>query len=86
MRSGTRTSYEYDVNNRRTKTTYADGSFDTVGYDALGRSVSKTDQAGKTSQFTYDALGRLTKVKGRAQSGDGLRLQRAGPTAFANRR
>src|SRR5437016_11977287 len=57
------TSYKYDLNNRRTKTTYADSTFDSVGYDAVGRSVSKTDQAGKTTQFIYDALGRLTKVK-----------------------
>lgn len=55
-------SYEYDALNRRTRTTYADSTFETVSYDALGHPLSKTDQAGKTTQFRYDALGRLTNV------------------------
>ena len=60
---GHTTSFEYDANNCRTKTIYADTTFDAAGYDDLGRNVSKTDQAGKTTQFFYDELGRLKKVK-----------------------
>src|SRR6266404_8844556 len=32
------TIYEYDLTNRRTKTNYADSTFDNVVYDAVGRS------------------------------------------------
>ena len=43
---GRLTSFEYDDNNRLTKTTFHDDTYTTMEYDELGRRVSATDQEG----------------------------------------
>ncbi len=55
-------SYFYDALNRRTNTTFADGSKIITRFDAAGRRIAETDQATNTTQFAYDGLGRLTFV------------------------
>ncbi|HEX8150503.1 MAG TPA: PKD domain-containing protein [Pyrinomonadaceae bacterium] len=57
------TTFEYDKNDRRTKTVYHDDTSETTAYDGFGQVVAKTDPAAKTTRFTYDAAGRLVKVQ-----------------------
>lgn len=57
------TSYSYDALNRRTQTTYPDGSVSKSGYDAVGRKISQTEPNGNTTRYAYDKLSRLTQVE-----------------------
>jgi YD repeat-containing protein len=54
--------YEYDGNDRVTRTTDALGNITTSEYDALGRLISQTDALGNSKQHAYDTLGRLLSV------------------------
>ena len=45
-----------------TKTTFPDGTSESLTYDAESRRLSATDRAGRVTLFEYDALARLTKT------------------------
>ena len=50
-------TFEYDKNNRRTKTIYPDGTFDLVGYDASGAPSARPTRPGRsrsTSTTSWD--------------------------------
>jgi RHS repeat-associated protein len=55
---GRRTSFSYDALGRRTRTTFADGTSQTLAYDANGNVIGETDQAGRTTSYSYDELDR----------------------------
>jgi RHS repeat-associated protein/uncharacterized repeat protein (TIGR01451 family) len=56
------TQYQYDADNRLTKTIYPDGSTRQVVYNALGKKSDMVDELGRTTHFDYDANGRLIKT------------------------
>jgi RHS repeat-associated protein len=56
------TRYEYDANNRLTKTIDPDGTFTRSVYDALGRQVESFDKRGHRTAYTYDEMGRLERT------------------------
>ena len=56
------TRYEYDANNRLTRTTDPDGTFKRSVYDALGRQVESFDKLGNRTAYTYDLMGRLERT------------------------
>jgi len=55
------TDYQYDEENRITKTTYADTSFVSMEFDVEGRITKKTDQNGADCIYLYDSRDLLTK-------------------------
>jgi YD repeat-containing protein len=55
-------SFEYDLNNRQTKATNAEGHAVSYEYDALGNRLMITDAKGQSSNYVYDALNRNIKV------------------------
>jgi len=56
------TSYQYDDLNRVVKTTYPDGTSESLSYDAAGNLVSRTEPDGAVVAYAYDSLNRLTTV------------------------
>jgi RHS repeat-associated protein len=56
------TQYQYDGNNRLTKTLNPDGSSTQVQYDPLGRQSATIDALNHTTSYTYDADGHLTQT------------------------
>ena len=56
------TRYEFDANNRQTRVTYHDNTFQTAVYDKMGQVISRIDQANRTTLFEYEKRGKLTKV------------------------
>jgi len=59
---GKSTSYVRDNLNRLTKTTYADGSFESYTYDNNGNILVKTDRSGAQTSYAYDSLNRVTSM------------------------
>ena len=51
-------SYDYDAQNRVTKTTYPDGSFSETVYDLAGNAVEERDRFGVWTEHEFDAYGR----------------------------
>ena len=56
------TSYQYDGDNRVTKTTNPDQTFTRVVYNAIGKQSDTFDALNHQTHYDYDANGRLTKV------------------------
>jgi RHS repeat-associated protein/uncharacterized repeat protein (TIGR01451 family) len=56
------TQYQYDGNNRRTKTIYPDGTFVRVVYNAVGKRSDSIDALGRTTHYDYDDNGRLIRT------------------------
>ena len=56
---GHTTTYAYDGYNRLYRTTFPDGSAETLTYDKNGNVVTRTTRAGDVITYTYDALNRL---------------------------
>ena len=56
------TQYQYDGNNRLTKTIAPDNTFTQVQYDALGHQAATIDARNHTTSYTYDSDGRLTQT------------------------
>jgi RHS repeat-associated protein len=52
------TTYSYDADNRRIKSTDALNQQRGIVYDAVGNIVSQTDELGRTTNYTYDAVDR----------------------------
>jgi RHS repeat-associated protein len=57
-----KTSYEYDRENRPTKTIYPDGTTASVVYNEQGKQSSAKDQLGRETKYEYDAQGRITRT------------------------
>src|SRR5258708_5958071 len=55
--------YQYDGNNRLTKTTYPHSSFTQIQYNALGQQSATINALNHTTSYTYDADGHLTQTK-----------------------
>ena len=55
------TAYEYDEQQRITKTTHGNGRFSTTTWMCCGR-LSETDEDGITTTYAYDSARRLTEV------------------------
>ena len=53
------TGYQYDGNNRVTKTTYPDGSTTQVQYNSIGKQSATIDQLNRTTSYAYNADGNL---------------------------
>jgi YD repeat-containing protein len=53
-------SYAYDLYDRLTTTTYADGSTETLTLDHDGQVTQRVNRGGLTTTYTYDAMGRVT--------------------------
>jgi len=60
--NGNVTQYQYDAENRRTRTTFPDGAFETYTYDPNGNLVMKTDARGVKTMQEYDALNRRVRT------------------------
>ncbi|MBI5756804.1 MAG: RHS repeat-associated core domain-containing protein [Nitrospirae bacterium] len=60
-RKGQITTFTYDPVNRRTQSSFADGSSSTYTYDAVGRLFRVNDIASGAIDLTYDNLNRLTQ-------------------------
>ncbi|HLG15061.1 MAG TPA: PKD domain-containing protein, partial [Blastocatellia bacterium] len=56
------TTFEYDRQNRLTKTIYADGTATQTVYNSIGQQAATIDQLGRMTSFTYDSMGRLTST------------------------
>ena len=56
------TTYTYNTHNKRTKTTYADGTTASKTYDAMDNLLSETNQEGETTSYAYDDADRLIKT------------------------
>lgn len=56
------TTYEYDGNNRLTKTTFPDGTFTRTVYNSIGKQAESYDQLGRKTSYEYDDQGRLSKT------------------------
>ncbi|MDR1349700.1 MAG: hypothetical protein LBJ59_02755 [Zoogloeaceae bacterium] len=54
--------HQYDALNRRTKTTYPDGTTTEYTWDKLDL-VQVKDRAGKTTRYKYDAAGQITEIR-----------------------
>ena len=54
------TSYSYDERDRRTRTTYHDGSYTETEYDLAGNVDRERDRFGNWTDMVYDVYGRLT--------------------------
>ncbi|MEW4454588.1 RHS repeat-associated core domain-containing protein [Bremerella sp. JC817] len=69
------TEYVYDVNGRRTSTTYAVGTADEAStsttYDSDGNMLTQTDELGNTTTYTYDDLGRQLTITSADPDGAG---------------
>ncbi len=50
--------FDYDGDGHRTRTIFADGTFELMTYDAESRPLTITDRAGRVTRSLYDALGR----------------------------
>jgi YD repeat-containing protein len=55
-------TYQYDGLGRRTRVTFADGTFTETQYDQQGRVMAEIDPLGLTKSYEYDAQGRLSAV------------------------
>ncbi len=58
--AGNSTEYSYDPLDRRTITTFADGTTESASYDVYGNVVAEVDANGSVIAQTYDLLNRLT--------------------------
>src|SRR5262249_37679841 len=56
------TNYDYDLNNRLTKTTYPDGSLTQIKYNEIGKQSDTIDQLSRITHYDYDNQGRLVKT------------------------
>jgi RHS repeat-associated protein len=56
------TSYEYDGNNRLTKTHLPDGAYTEVHYNNIGKQDQTWDAKRNQTSYTYDNTGRLTST------------------------
>ncbi|HZS44651.1 MAG TPA: DUF6531 domain-containing protein, partial [Blastocatellia bacterium] len=54
------TNFQYDNQNRQTKTIYPDNSTSQVVYNSIGQKAATIDQLGHQTSFAYDDAGRLT--------------------------
>lgn len=54
------TTFAYDDFDRKTRATFADGSFEQLAYDKASNVVSRVTPAGATLSYVFDALGRLS--------------------------
>lgn len=63
--NGNETSYTYTGDRRRWKTTFPDGTTETLSYTNGGQIASKIDRAGLTFYYTYDAHDRLIQTSWR---------------------
>jgi RHS repeat-associated protein len=59
---GRRTRFDYDARGKLSRTTYDDGTSETLSYDPNGNKISSTDRQGRLTRFDYDALNRLVKT------------------------
>lgn len=57
--NGNETSYTYTADRRRYRTTFPDGTTETLAYNTAGMISSKTDRAGITFSYGYDPFDRL---------------------------
>ena len=56
------TGFEYDRNNRLTKTTHPDGSTTQTIYNEIGKQAETVDPLGRVTKYDYDAQGRLVQT------------------------
>ena len=56
------TTFEYDNENRLTKTIFNDSTFTETTYNAIGKEATARDQLGRMTSFDYDDRGNLTKT------------------------
>ncbi len=61
--------YEYDLLDRRTKTTEPDAGVTLTTYDNAGQMLSTTDARNQVLFFEYDSLGRRTKTRADTATG-----------------
>jgi YD repeat-containing protein len=59
--NGVKVKYDYDDQNRKTRATYDDNTFEVWTYNALGQAISHPDRNGTTITSTYDNESRLTR-------------------------
>ena len=56
------TTYQYDKQNRLTRTMFPDGSSTQTQYNAIGKQSVAIDQLNRQTQYQYDDMGRLIQT------------------------